>query len=97
MNPTKKYHGVTVATGSNCCGAVGQLEGMRMLATHAPLLPMPNCTMPEACRCRFRKYADRREDEQGRRFRFGQERNSWYAGHQRRKSLGRRDKDLPFS
>jgi hypothetical protein len=97
MTPMKKYHGVTIASGANCCGAVSALEGMRMLATHAPTLPMSNCTMPAQCRCRFRKYADRREDEQGRRFRFGQERGAWYAGGQRRKSSGRRDKDAPFS
>jgi hypothetical protein len=94
MTQTRKYHGVTIASGSHCCGAVNALDGMRMLATHAPTLPMSNCTMPAACRCRFRKFADRREDEQGRRFRFGQqERGAWYAGTQRRKSQGRRDQD----
>ena len=67
---------------------------MRILATHAPPLPMPNCTMPAECRCRFKKYVDRRDDEQGRRFNYGQERGAWYAGGQRRKSpRGRRDKD----
>ena len=88
----KKYPAVTIVTGTNCCGAVRALEGMRILAIQAPALPMPNCTMPADCRCRFKKYVDRREDEQGRRFQFGGER-AWYAGGQRRKSRGRRDKD----
>jgi len=93
MATPKKYPAVTVATGLNCCGAATALEGMRILATHAPILPMPNCTMPAKCRCRFKKYVDRRDDEQGRRFEYGQERGAWYAGGQRRKSRGRRGKD----
>jgi hypothetical protein len=72
---------------------VSALEGVRILASHAPPLPMSNCTMPGKCRCRFKKYVDRREDEQGRRSSLGQERAAWYAGGQRRKSKGRRGKD----
>jgi hypothetical protein len=72
---------------------VGALEDVRVLASHAPSLPMPNCSMPGECRCRFKKYVDRREDEQGRRFRYSQERSAWYAGGQRRKSRGRRQAD----
>jgi hypothetical protein len=90
---TRKYPAVTIVTGTDCCGAVSALEGMRILATAAPRLPMPNCTMPGQCRCRFKKYVDRRDDDQGRRFKYGQERGAWYAGSQRRKSRGRRDKD----
>lgn len=75
------------------CEAVSALEGVRILATHAPTLPMANCTMPAQCRCKFQKYVDRREDEQGRRSNLGQERAAWYAGGQRRKSKGRRSAD----
>lgn len=89
----KKYPAVTIATGPKSCAAVDALEGMRILATHAPTLPMTNCSMPALCRCRFKKYVDRRDDEQGRRAGFGQERAAWYAGGQRRKSKGRREKD----
>jgi len=92
-NTPKKFPAVTIATGAKSCGAVDALEGMRILAMHAPTLPMSNCTMPAQCRCRFKKYVDRREDEQGRRAGFGQERGAWYAGGQRRKSKGRRNKD----
>ena len=93
MATIKKYPAVTIAIPARSCEAVGALEGMRILATQAPKLPMPSCTMPEKCRCRFQKYTDRREDDQGRRFRFGQEHGAWYAGSQRRKSRGRRSVD----
>jgi hypothetical protein len=89
----RKFPAVTNVTPVKCCDAVAALEGMKILASHAPTLPMPNCTMPEKCRCKFQKYVDRRDDEQGRRFRYGQERGAWYAGGQRRKSRGRRDAD----
>ena len=89
----KKYPAVTIVTGSKCCAAVSALVGVRILAAHAPALPMPTCTKPTDCRCRFKKYVDRRDDEQGRRFKFGGERSAWYSGGQRRKSRGRRDHD----
>jgi len=90
---SSKYPSVTIQTGTRRCAAVEALDGMRILATHAPTLPMPNCSMAAECRCRFKKYVDRREDEEGRRFKFGAERGTWYAGGQRRKSKGRRTKD----
>jgi len=93
LTQSKKYPAVTLATASNRCGAVGALEGVRILASRAPQLPMPDCTMPNECRCRFKKYTDRRDDEQGRRFHFKHERAAWYAGAQRRKSRGRRPAD----
>ena len=93
MPQPKKFPAVTIASPENCCGAVSALEGVRILAENAPALPLPNCTMPKLCRCRFKKYVDRREDEQGRRFNYGGERSAWYAGAQRRKLRGRRDND----
>ena len=93
MAPPRTYPAVTIATRLDCCEAVAALEGMKILATHAPKLPMPDCSMPERCRCRFQKYSDRRDDEQGRRFHFGGERAAWYTGSQRRKSGGRRTAD----
>jgi hypothetical protein len=93
MAAPKRYPAVTVMTGATRCATIGALEGKRILAAEAPALPISRCTMPAECRCRFKKYVDRREDEQGRRFAFDQERAAWYAGGQRRKSPGRRDKD----
>lgn len=88
-----KFSAVTIETGTRHCAAIEALVGKRILATDAPTLPMPSCSMAPACRCRFKKYVDRREDEDGRRFNFGSERSAWYAGGQRRKSKGRREKD----
>jgi hypothetical protein len=93
MAANKTYAAVTIVTGSKHCAAVKRLEGTRILAAQAPTLPVPDCTMPGQCRCRFKKYVDRREDAEGRRFKFGQELGAWYAGGQRRKSRGRREKD----
>jgi hypothetical protein len=93
MAMPRKYPAVTIATGNDRCAAVRALVGMRILAGQAPALPMTHCTMPDECRCRFKKYVDRRDDEQGRRFNYSHESSAWYAGGQRRKSRGRRDKD----
>jgi hypothetical protein len=93
MAETRKYSAVTIVARGPCCRAVNALEGKRLLSNRAPLLPVPDCTMPEECRCRFQKYSDRREDEDGRRFRFGNEGAAWYAGKQRRTSRGRRAAD----
>lgn len=93
MTQAAKYPAVTIVASAKRCQAVAALDGARFLAQKAPKLPMPDCTMPKECRCRFKKYVDRREDEQGRRFKFGSERSAWYSGTQRRKSRGRRTVD----
>lgn len=93
LAPSRKFPAVMIVVPLNCCGAVSALDGRKILATEAPRLPMPGCTMPDRCRCKFRKYEDRRDDDEGRRFRGGQERSAWYAGGQRRKSRGRRTVD----
>jgi hypothetical protein len=90
---TSKFTAVTIETGTRHCIAVEKLKGVRILATHAPKLPIAGCSMAAECRCRFKKYVDRREDEDGRRFKFAGESSAWYAGGQRRKSKGRRAKD----
>ena len=93
MADSRKFPAVTIAMPVKCCDAVAALDGKKFLASQAPKLPIPNCSMPEKCRCKFQKYSDRRDDELGRRFRYGQERGAWYPGAQRRQSRGRRDAD----
>ena len=85
--------GLVPALRASAVRPVSALKGERILATQAPKLPMPACTMPEQCHCRFLKYSDRREDDHGRRFRFGRDRSMWYSGSQRRQSCGRRPAD----
>jgi hypothetical protein len=93
MTQDRKYPAVTIAMPAKRCEVVSTLAGQRILALKAPRLPMADCTMPDQCRCRFQKYADRREDEQGRRFRFSQERGAGQTNGQRRTSRGRRSAD----
>jgi len=93
MVQSRKFPGVTITSTPQCCDAVREFHGKRILASQAPKLPLSACSMPDRCRCRFQKHADRRDDDEGRRFRFGQERGAWYAGNQRRKTRGRRNAD----
>ncbi len=86
----KSYPAVAVITGSSCCPAVKVLKGAKKLATEMPSLPLPDCTMPRQCQCRFKKYADRRSEDEDRRIFGASERSVWYSGQQRRKSPTRR-------
>ena len=49
---------------SNCCMAVQQLEGARLLPSEAHLfpLPLPECDAA-ACTCRYAHYDDRRTED----------------------------------
>jgi hypothetical protein len=93
MSPTNRYAAVTIIPGKPCCSAVGELKGARILAADVPKLPLPSCTVGDNCRCRYKKFPDRREDDLGRRSDFGEERAAWYVGTQRRKSRGKRSAD----
>ena len=89
----KTYPAISLVAARNCCVAVKTLEGSRILAVKAPSLPLPDCSIPSQCRCRFQKYTDRRDDEETRRFLYASERSAWYSGEQRRKLRGRRTDD----
>jgi hypothetical protein len=93
VSQSRKFAAVTIATGQQCCEAVGSFTSYRILATEVAALPLRDCTLRDKCHCRFKKFDDRREDDQGRRFKYGQECAAWYAGSQRRRSYGRRDCD----
>lgn len=56
------YRAVTIYSNSNCCAAAKQLEGKKFLSNHAPVLPLGGCTNKDQCACRYKHYADRRED-----------------------------------
>jgi hypothetical protein len=86
----KSYPAVAIITASDCCSEVKSLKGTRKLAVEVPRLPLPDCSMPQQCRCRFKKYPDRRSDEEDRRSLGASERSIWYAGEQRRKARPRR-------
>jgi hypothetical protein len=86
------FTAVSVKSTSACCAASKGLEGHRILTSRAPSLPLPNCTMPERCACKFVKHPDRRSDE-CRRLDDTFERSAWYAGSERRKGRNRRSTD----
>ena len=87
----KRYTAVSIVTRGDCCETVKGLIDVRILAAEAPLvLPLPDCSMPERCKCRYVKYPDRRSEDGDRR----EEANDiWYKGSERRKSVGRRKDD----
>lgn len=88
-----KHAAVSIVAVGGACAAAAQLQGHRILSVQAPRLPLSDCTRPMECQCRFKKYADRRDDEDGRRQGFGSARSIWYSGEERRASRGRREND----
>lgn len=91
MRALHPFHAVSVVPGEVSCAAAKEIAPTRFLSREAPLLPLPACTMPDRCRCRFRKYNDRRQED---RRLFGSEPDTrWYAGEERRRHPGRRSTD----
>ena len=78
-----QYHSVAIRMGALSCAAVQKLDGVRLLAEDAPLLPLPNCGI-EDCECRYVHHEDRRE--------AGDRRSPFPAGGIRQ-LIGDRDKE----
>lgn len=89
----KNFTAVSIVTPATCCLAVKEFAGRKLLAKDAPRLPLPGCSDPRQCKCRFQKHADRRGGDEDRRLFTTQQRSIWYSGQQRRKSTGRRSDD----
>lgn len=55
------FHGVAIKSlyGRSCAAAVA-LDGLRFLSDEAPTLPLPNCDMPDTCKCVYEHFSDRR-------------------------------------
>jgi hypothetical protein len=85
------WHAVSVAPGLMSCPSARKLRGIRFLSRRAPSIPLPACTNPKECTCRFQKHNDRRH---GDRRLFGVERDDrFFSGVERRRSSGRRSTD----
>ena len=54
------WHAVSVTTEQFCCGAARGLLGRRYLAAEAPRLPLAECTVKDACSCKYKHHEDRR-------------------------------------
>jgi len=85
----KPYRAVTIAHPAKCCEAVKALAGQRLLASRAPSLPLPACSLPDQCKCSFQKHEDRRDSDR----RSPGERSKWYGGAEKRRSRDRRRAD----
>jgi hypothetical protein len=89
--PRLRYHCVSVMSGGYGCPAAEALRGVRLLSTDAPLLPLPDCSQPERCRCTYKHFEDRRAGPRRARER-GEVADKWSAS-ERRRSVGRRSTD----
>jgi hypothetical protein len=89
--PGLRYHCVTVNSGTHACPAAAALQGVRLLSAEAPRLPLPDCSMPDDCRCTYRHHDDRRTGP--RRARDRNERPEPWPSTDRRRSIGRRSTD----
>ena len=88
---TNAFQAVSVIACPQACAAAAKVQGERFLARRAPRLPLPDCSRPTACRCRFEKFADRRR---------GSQRSPYtnllvpsFGGAEKRKNRGRRSTD----
>jgi hypothetical protein len=68
------------------CPAAVASRGKRVLSRDAPPIPLPNCTRPQACTCRYAKFSDRRQDDR----RDILSLSRWYPGNERRRGGGGR-------
>lgn len=84
------YHCVAIKRGSSSCAAANDLEGRRFLPAEAPLLPLPTCNTVAACRCRYARFDDRRDDERRRPHAMGRGFVDATGGMERRAASDRR-------
>jgi hypothetical protein len=59
------YRAVSLEPCPQCRAAAKARDatGKRYLLREAPRLPLPSCTTPSKCTCKFRKHPDRRDDD----------------------------------
>ena len=55
-----RWHAVSVNPGDGACKAAESGRIRRWLSREAPMLPLPGCTRPDACRCTYQHHGDRR-------------------------------------
>jgi hypothetical protein len=87
----RDFKAVGIIPGAHCCSAAKKAFGRKYLERDSPRLPLPGCTSPQTCRCRFKKYADRRQDDRRHPYGGGFGWNS--AADDRRRRRGRRSTD----
>ena len=60
LEETSPYRAVSVIPNRASCPAAVAIMHTRFLVTDAPTLPLPMCTWPMSCTCKFRTHEDRR-------------------------------------
>lgn len=58
----RRFHGVSIRRGPDCCQAVEALGKRRFLGDEAPRLPLPGCDHPR-CECAYSHHKDRRDGD----------------------------------
>jgi hypothetical protein len=84
------WHAVSIALGARACGKARGLNRVRFLSNEAPTLPLEGCDA-RTCTCRYRHHEDRRREP--RRASDVLANRAYWAGKERRQSIGRRDTD----
>lgn len=92
-SPGPIFGGVSIVSSDYCCTAAKSLQGRRLLTGSAPKLPLADCTAQSQCKCHYKKYSDRRDGEDDRRFYENAGQGAWYSSQERRKGSGRRRGD----
>lgn len=72
------------------CEAAREQSGARYLCSEAPMLPLADCTTREQCRCRYRHWNDRRQDDR-RSLKSGIA-SQYFNGEERRTAKDRRSR-----
>ena len=86
---TAPYRAVSVIPNRASCPAAVAIMHTRFLIADAPTLPLPMCTWPMSCTCKFRTHEDRRVID--RRNNSGEE--ATITHRERRMPFGRRATD----
>lgn len=88
----RPFQAVAVFRGLPSCEMARRFAEHRFLAKDAPSLPLPSCSLPHKCTCRFMKFNDRRDTLQRRLMDMGLG-SQLFAGKERRMRRGRRTND----
>lgn len=57
-----RFQAIAIFRGARACHMARKFSDHRFLAREAPALPLPTCTMPESCECKYLKFNDRRAE-----------------------------------
>jgi hypothetical protein len=63
VRPAADFRAVSLVPRIPICWAAEQQIGKRILLRKNPRLPLPDCSMPHDCTCKFAMHADRRQSE----------------------------------